>query len=65
LRYIDLNDRLDYEIGADDLQYGIRNIAGIYMGDNVRGFCSYKRKGYSYRINDIDYEWSNGANDND
>lgn len=59
LRYIDIKDRLDYHIQTDDLTYGIRNMTEIYLGNNVRGFSTYKRKGYSYRVENVDYNWSN------
>lgn len=61
LREVRLRDRLDYEIKTDDKEYGIQNISGIYLGDNIRGFCSYKRKGYSYNIDGVEYTWSRGG----
>lgn len=47
---ISLKDRLSYGISAEDFgQEDLRNIAAVYIGKNVRGFITYKRKLYSYQ----------------
>lgn len=47
---IDLTERLSYSIDASQLdQEDLQNISAIYVGKNVRGFATYKRKLYSYK----------------
>lgn len=47
---IDLTHRLSYQISADDVgNEDLQNIAAVYLGENVRGFLTYKRKQYSYQ----------------
>lgn len=47
---IDLTHRLSYQISADDIgNEDLQNIAAVYLGENVRGFLTYKRKQYSYQ----------------
>ena len=49
ISHIDLTNRFSYSISAEALgQDNLQNIAAVYMGSNVRGFMTYKRKQYSY-----------------
>lgn len=46
---IDLSKRLSYSIDAEALgQKDLQNIEAVYLGENVRGFMTYKSKRYSY-----------------
>lgn len=45
---IDLSQRFSYELQLDN-NYSFDNIEAIYLGKNVRGFATYKRKLYEYR----------------
>ena len=46
---IDLTNRLSYHFSIEDYEDGYRDLAGIYLGTNVRGFATYKRKIYDYK----------------
>ena len=45
---IDLTNKFSYQLLGYDYEDGYNNIAGIYLGKNVRGFATYKRKLYEY-----------------
>lgn len=50
IQRFDLTNRLSYILSADDVgNEDFQNIAAIYLGSNVRGFITYKRKQYSYQ----------------